>query len=935
MSKNHNDYPDHDNYDLNDSGYRRPNFLKQDRKHKLEANDGKGYLGNHDSYTEIPKDHIKNQEPKFYDNPSDISNLKDLDKFRKLANKPLDTVIGGSKYKRPFGKKHHTNNPRKANNNRNRYRNADQVKRSGYRSPYQNMQNQQNAQDQTNYDPYDADKQQDALNNQNAQMQNQNQMQAHNKEDDPNNLNNPNKFDGSSGDNDKNSTDKNKSDGSKSDKDKDSDESKKDKDNSDKSADSKDDKDNVKSDKDNDFNQEDDKDKDKFDNASRDDDKNSDKAKDGDDKDKDSDKDKKDKDSDKKDKSKKHKKFNIAKHLKPRNPTKRFRDFLKLAKRLNKDDYDEDDKQKIKNLIARFFNMLKRMIKVLFVFIEALRLYLLYKLLLLLKALLNHVLGWIQHILNGIFWVGTHIGTIMSAVGIGLLPMLSTVAIGLGTFILCVILVLWNGSQDQSNQMRQLLYQELCTNRKSKSDDGADDSSGGDIGSSKTQGKAKPIKFSNGKTHFDTVKNMCNAVGKKLGIKPRLLFAQIWSEASPYVNGPGIPVNRLDHNLAGVSWGGSGDPYEKGTPHGEGDGYYRRYKNFQEFAGDWARVLQNDFHKMGGKPKSVSDYAHRLKLMGYYTAPEDQYRAQMEAGWNQWSKSGQFGGSSASDTMGSEIKQKVSDAIDDFCDGMNDKKEDAGSGWIWPFATVKGKNAHVAYMDGGQFGVTSFPRSTTNFHDGFDWSNGLNGVHFPMSVHAIHAGKIHKVGFVPKSAYWYIWEKAGKYNIIYQEGFESRSSIKVKEGDTVSRNQVIGTADSSRGHVHLGITTNAMNPAMNQTQSPVADGYDHPKEWLNPIKVIRNGFGSGGSSAGSGDTSIKSSYAHKVMMKESTGNYTATNGKYYGAWQLDISYLKNKTYGGDGTLSRKNQDRVAINYMKARYGSWKKAWAHECSANWW
>lgn len=52
-----------------------------------------------------------------------------------------------------------------------------------------------------------------------------------------------------------------------------------------------------------------------------------------------------------------------------------------------------------------------------------------------------------------------------------------------------------------------------------------------------------------------------------------------------------------------------------------------------------------------------------------------------------------------------------------------------------------------------------------------------------------------------------------------------------------------------------------------------------------------------------------------IVGKESGGRYNAQNGKYYGAYQLSLSYL-------NGDLSPENQDRVAENYVNNRYGGW-------------
>lgn len=55
-----------------------------------------------------------------------------------------------------------------------------------------------------------------------------------------------------------------------------------------------------------------------------------------------------------------------------------------------------------------------------------------------------------------------------------------------------------------------------------------------------------------------------------------------------------------------------------------------------------------------------------------------------------------------------------------------------------------------------------------------------------------------------------------------------------------------------------------------------------------------------------------------IIQKESGGDYTAQNGQYYGAYQLNISYL-------NGDLSASNQDTVANEYVMSRYGSWTAA----------
>ncbi|URZ87462.1 LysM peptidoglycan-binding domain-containing protein [Floricoccus penangensis] len=55
-----------------------------------------------------------------------------------------------------------------------------------------------------------------------------------------------------------------------------------------------------------------------------------------------------------------------------------------------------------------------------------------------------------------------------------------------------------------------------------------------------------------------------------------------------------------------------------------------------------------------------------------------------------------------------------------------------------------------------------------------------------------------------------------------------------------------------------------------------------------------------------------------IAQKESSGSYSATNGRYIGRYQLDSSYL-------NGDYSPANQERVADAYVNGRYGSWEGA----------
>ncbi|KAA9182720.1 peptidase M23, partial [Enterococcus durans] len=64
-----------------------------------------------------------------------------------------------------------------------------------------------------------------------------------------------------------------------------------------------------------------------------------------------------------------------------------------------------------------------------------------------------------------------------------------------------------------------------------------------------------------------------------------------------------------------------------------------------------------------------------------------------------------------------------------------------------------------------------------------------------------------------------------------------------------------------------------------------------------------------------------------IAQRESSGSYTATNGRYIGRYQLDASYL-------NGDYSAANQERVADQYVTSRYGSWDAAKAFWLANGW-
>ena len=75
------------------------------------------------------------------------------------------------------------------------------------------------------------------------------------------------------------------------------------------------------------------------------------------------------------------------------------------------------------------------------------------------------------------------------------------------------------------------------------------------------------------------------------------------------------------------------------------------------------------------------------------------------------------------------------------------------------------------------------------------------------------------------------------------------------------------------------------------------------------------------------DGGADSSAAQQIMMAESSGNPNARNGRFFGLFQLDASYL-------NGDYSVANQKRVFVQYCNQRYGSVENALAFRQAHNW-
>ncbi|MBF7131089.1 phage tail protein [Pediococcus pentosaceus] len=149
-----------------------------------------------------------------------------------------------------------------------------------------------------------------------------------------------------------------------------------------------------------------------------------------------------------------------------------------------------------------------------------------------------------------------------------------------------------------------------------------------------------------------------------------------------------------------------------------------------------------------------------------------------------------------------------------------------GGGWGSPFPSA----GHGSFSGGQLFGVHAGGEFRQNgFHDGLDFGS----VDHPGSdVHAIHGGKVTKIGYMGGLGNYFVTHSDDGYNIDYQEAFGSRSNIHVNVGQYVKTGQVVGTRTTD--HLHIGITKKDFDYALRYA-------FTNNGTWIDPEPLIFGG----------------------------------------------------------------------------------------------
>lgn len=614
---------------------------------------------------------------------------------------------------------------------------------------------------------------------------------------------------------------------------------------------------------------------------------------------------------------------------------KSFKDFLKKQKRKN----SRSDTEKLKRLTNKLARALQRLFNLLKLYTQAMRMFMLYKLLMAFKS----AIAWITNLIMTITSFFASIGSSIMAFLAGLGSMIwAWIAGGIALIGLLIVLSLSAffalNQQHQRNQLEEL-YQTICVKDKNKSSDD-DDDGGDDSGGSATKGgsgktvKLKPLKFKEYKDHRKNAISISKAVGKKAHIPASWAFAQIYAEESTYITGGTLqPVVTQDHNLTGM--GPVGVSF--GTGHAEGDGGYGHYDNYHQFAAAWAYTLNRMVPSKKYKT-SARTYVNRLKAAGYFTADVNEYWSHFSAGLQNY-KHGNAGGvvTSTGSEGGGDADDEGDSALDKakkgFCNMIKPEKKTSGK-WVYPFKGMTYKSAMSIMESGQKFGYGDASR-TNSYHDGVDFGTSPYQSMGGGKIRAVHGGKVVKIGFIGHTqndlgGYVVVHNEKDGWNIVYQEFLFDESDkskyIKVHVGEHVDAGDTIGILKARSGvtHVHIGATKQSFNQAVSNSYSPKGG-------WHDVLKLIRDGIKNGGSddSPGKGaynpDHLSKSELAARewIVQRESGGNWGVPNAQGSGAWgryQLSADKFKSAK-----DRTHRGQTIIADRYAKERYGSWKGA----------
>lgn len=122
------------------------------------------------------------------------------------------------------------------------------------------------------------------------------------------------------------------------------------------------------------------------------------------------------------------------------------------------------------------------------------------------------------------------------------------------------------------------------------------------------------------------IRSIAKAVAKKLGVDPKLVYAQLAYESADGTSQEAVK----DNNFAGIKGSGGGAATDDG-------GIYQHFNSTDEFANAYANILKNDGVHSG---MSVEDWANTLHAHHYFTDDPSHYAAGLKTYYDKYATGG-------------------------------------------------------------------------------------------------------------------------------------------------------------------------------------------------------------------------------------------------------------------------------------------------------
>ena len=248
-------------------------------------------------------------------------------------------------------------------------------------------------------------------------------------------------------------------------------------------------------------------------------------------------------------------------------------------------------------------------------------------------------------------------------------------------------------------------------------------------------------------------------------------------------------------------------------------------------------------------------------------------------------------------------------------------------------AATIGDSVTVDYIDGQSIATWSNYYTATvtgSVKDGSSWK-------VVKTARDVSGEKWYKIGKRQWIMAKYTTEASTTSNSTYNANTTSTNTANsTYNANTTSTN----TANSTTSSTGTGYTTSYSSSANNygygsnynytyRANTGAANTSSYSASTTSSSTSASTSTASASTSSSTSTSSSSSEEAAKawIASKESGGSYTASNGNYYGKYQLSLSYL-------NGDTSAANQEKVANSYVQSRYGSWTAAKAFWQANGW-